>query len=104
MNSNPSVLRHTVRVTYKLSNPSDNPGDNNCIWEGYDWDTIRFPSASQMPTPDSDGIGYRHKAMGGAHPSTMNVAYADGSVHAIEYDIEDYVWGGLAHREDGNLQ
>jgi prepilin-type N-terminal cleavage/methylation domain-containing protein/prepilin-type processing-associated H-X9-DG protein len=99
-------------VTYKPSNPSDNPGDNNCLWEGYDWDSVRFPSGSfsnsgepqgELPTRDSDGIGYRWKSMGSAHPSTMNVAYVDGSVHAIEYEVDPLVWGGLANREDGKL-
>lgn len=106
--------RHYSEVIATGDNPngSDNPGDNNSMWEGYDWDTVRFPSGSQdpvtgdtsgeLPIRDNDRI-LGHKRMGSAHPATLNVAYVDGSVHAIEYDINAQVWGNLSARDDGNV-
>lgn len=89
--------------TLRTSPPySDNPGDNNSMWEGYDWDTVRFPGEGP-PVRDNDEE-YPHKAMGSAHPGGLNVAYVDGSVHAIEYDIDEDVWSNLSNREDGNVQ
>jgi hypothetical protein len=104
--------RYYNTVTLK-SGPvaDDNPGDNNSLWEGYDWDTIRFPSGSvdnngqpqgELPKKDSDNIGYPHKSMGSAHPSTLNVAHVDGSVHGVQYDVDPVVWGSMAHRSDGD--
>ena len=92
---------------------ADNPGDNNSCWEGYDYDSVRFPSGSfddngqpqgQLPIADSDSIGYRFLAMGSAHPSAMNAAYVDGSVHSAAYDIDPLVWGNLATRDDGKTE
>ncbi|TWU27749.1 DUF1559 domain-containing protein [Bythopirellula polymerisocia] len=93
---------------------SDNPGDNNSCWEGYDWDTVRFPSGSrdpvtgdtsgELPLRDSDNIGSHWKPMGSAHPSALNVAYVDGSVHGIVYDIDAQTWGNLSARDDGRIE
>ncbi|QEG35773.1 DUF1559 domain-containing protein [Bythopirellula goksoeyrii] len=96
--------RHYEEVVVGNENPtgSDNPGDNNSMWEGYDWDTVRFPSGSAMPTRDND-VELGHKLMGSAHPATVNVAYVDGSVHAIAYDIDEETWGNLSARDDGKV-
>jgi prepilin-type N-terminal cleavage/methylation domain-containing protein/prepilin-type processing-associated H-X9-DG protein len=80
---------------------SDNPADNSSMWQGYDWDNVRFPSASAMPTRDSDNVGYLHKAMGSAHAAAVNIAYVDGSVHSIEYEIDEQIWDNLGNGADG---
>ena len=42
--------------------------------------------------------------MGSAHPGAVNVAYVDGSVHGIAYDIDAQTWGNLAARDDGRTE
>lgn len=80
----------------------DNPGDNSSMWQGYDQDTIRWPAQSRLPTKDTEGT-YLPLHMGSAHPSGMHAVYVDGSVHSIEYDIDEFVWDGLAVRDDGRV-
>jgi prepilin-type processing-associated H-X9-DG protein len=38
---------------------------------------------------------------GSAHPSGMNAAFADGSVHHIRYGIDPQVFNQLGRRDDG---
>ncbi|MCA9235768.1 MAG: DUF1559 domain-containing protein [Planctomycetales bacterium] len=89
---------------------ADNPGDNNSMWEGYDWDTVRFPSGSAMPLPDSEGDGkypankiYFHKSMGSPHSGGVNHVYVDGSVHSVGFDVDQGVYDGLGNRQDGKV-
>lgn len=111
----------------KKSNPGDagyaddNPGDNSSLYQGHDWDTVRWPGmgfdindvANQpgmLPLRDTvfheDGRHYfpgGEAAMGGPHAATVNLAYADGSVHAVEFDVDPAVWYRLAHRSDDGI-
>jgi prepilin-type N-terminal cleavage/methylation domain-containing protein/prepilin-type processing-associated H-X9-DG protein len=96
-------------------------GDNNAMYQGFDWDTHRFPSGSldgsgqpqgNLPRQDSDCDGFyppgspcpiaidHQKGMGSAHPGAMNVAFCDGSVQSIEYDIDPLVWNDYGGRKD----
>lgn len=83
-------------------NGDDNPGDNSSLWQGYDQDTVRFPSRSLTPRRDSVGTGGVEfpRSMGSAHPATLNVAFVDGSVHSPVFDIDRDVWNSLAVRDD----
>jgi len=40
---------------------------------------------------------------GSAHPGGMNVVFADGSVHVIQYSINNNVFNMLGHRSDGGV-
>ena len=40
---------------------------------------------------------------GSSHPGGFNSVFADGSVHAIQYDIDPYVFDRLGDREDGQI-
>ena len=89
--------------------------DNNSMYQGYDWDTVRWSSSYVsslappgeemigMPRPDSEGdpsragITYR---FGSAHPSSFLVSYCDGSVHVLSYDIDPVEWERLGARND----
>ena len=105
-------------ATYK-SNPigapnygDDNPGDNSSLWQGYDQDTVRAASDDLLPLRDdapkaassSTAVpGYApngNVSYGSAHPSTVNVVHADGSTHAVSFDIEPQVWNALGSRHD----
>jgi prepilin-type N-terminal cleavage/methylation domain-containing protein/prepilin-type processing-associated H-X9-DG protein len=95
-----------------------NDGDNNSMYEGFDWDTHRFPSGSlsgtgqpqgQLPLQDTDCDGFTagcaaagdiKSSMGSAHPGSMNVSFCDGSVQTIEYEIDPLVWNDYGGRRD----
>ncbi len=99
-----------------------NDGDNNSMYQGYDWDTTRFPSGSfdnsgkpqgRLPLRDTDcdgsaatlgqcpAAGDIKGVFGSAHSSTVNLVYCDGSVHTVEYDIDPLIWNDLGGRKDG---
>lgn len=78
----------------------DNPADNSAMWQGYDQDNVRWPAESRPPQRDEEGI-YLEQHMGSAHPATLNTAFVDGSVHAIAFDVDAFVWNGLGVRDDG---
>ncbi|MAT68584.1 MAG: hypothetical protein CMJ58_03595 [Planctomycetaceae bacterium] len=86
-----------------------NPGDNNSLWEGYDYDNVRWPNQSNLPSKDTDvdpqfpTTTYWQLRMGSAHSSGMNVVHVDGSVHTVEYDIDPQTWDNLSKRNDGNV-
>lgn len=90
------------------------PVDNNSMYQGYDWDTVRWssgyvnPSAPAgeempgMPRPDTDesgtpGITIR---FGAAHPGVFLASFCDGSVHSLTYDIDPGEWERLGARND----
>ena len=96
-------------------------GDNNAMYQGYDWDTHRFPTGSidgngnpqgVLPHQDSDCDGSRYSASqcaavgdikrmyGSAHSGALNIAFCDGSVQSIDYDVDPLVWNDYGGRED----
>ena len=96
----------------------DNPGDNSSMYQGYDQDTVRWPSGEingagqqegNLPLSDSVfGASPQtyapagHQSMGGPHTGGVNLVYVDGSVHAIEFGVHALAWNSLADRQDGN--
>jgi len=108
--------------TYRNGTPTnygdDNPGDNSSMWQGYDQDTVRgasgklgdsgqpeglLPMRDDTPGPEPNKYptnDARHR-FGSAHTSNVNMAYVDGSVHGVEFEIDYKVWGELGNRFDG---
>jgi len=106
--------------TYK-SNPigsnnfgDDNPGDNSSMWQGYDQDTVRAASANLTPMRDDYrdptapynaavpgyATGDAQHRYGSAHPSTVNLVHADGSTHAVDFEVDPQIWIALGNRAD----
>lgn len=86
------------------------PSDNNSMYQGYDWDTVRWASNAiafngtmpGMPWPDSEGPEGATYRFGSAHPGGLNAVYCDGSVHNINFNVDGTVWGRLGtRRSDG---
>jgi prepilin-type processing-associated H-X9-DG protein len=99
---------------YDDVNHSDSPammGDNQSAWVGYEWDNHRvawnpestWPEENYQPQQDAPRGGLAGIfAFGSAHPGSLNMAYCDGSVHAVDYDIDRDVHRQQANRLDGD--
>ena len=98
-------LTHEVFVGY----------DNNSMYQGYDWDTIRWASGYEesngrtlgMPWPDTEGeqsirgpLPSQTFRFGSIHPGALNVSRCDGSVESVSFDIDPLVWNDLGGRDD----
>jgi prepilin-type N-terminal cleavage/methylation domain-containing protein len=89
------------------------PGDDQSLFNGHDWDTIRYTFDRQgiqvLPQKDSriygqDDYTYdgdRHCGWGSAHPMTFNMSFCDGSVQSVSYNIDFNVHRAMANRQDG---
>jgi prepilin-type N-terminal cleavage/methylation domain-containing protein/prepilin-type processing-associated H-X9-DG protein len=93
-------------------------GDNNSMYQGFDWDVMRFASGSyagdgtpqgSLPKQDSEcdalypgctAIVAVTQIFGSAHSGAVNIAFCDGSVESISYDIDPLVWNDYGGRRD----
>ena len=73
-------------------------GDNESIYTGYNCDHSR--SAYGVPQQDNFG-GDAPYYFGSSHPAGCNMAFCDGSVRTISYEIEEFAHRCLATRADG---
>lgn len=90
------------------------PGDDAGWVDGWDCNNMR--SAIVPARSDSD-INFGNRAarttgscsqdydyaFGSAHPGGFNAVFADGSVHTLNYDINQETLNQLAHRQDGEV-
>jgi prepilin-type N-terminal cleavage/methylation domain-containing protein/prepilin-type processing-associated H-X9-DG protein len=117
----PQAFYETVsHRAYVIGTPNagdDNPGDNSSMYQGYDLDTVRWPSGSldsagqpQGRLPLSDSVFGANpqtyapggqQSLGGPHAAGVNLVYVDGSVHMVEWDVDPIVWNSRADRQDG---
>jgi prepilin-type N-terminal cleavage/methylation domain-containing protein/prepilin-type processing-associated H-X9-DG protein len=101
-------LSNTYLIGERYCNPDHyrtglTSGDDQGWDQGYDYDTFRWASrerpcdsnnnfvvndAAREFQPLRDRNGYdNYYAFGSAHPAAFNIAFCDGSVHGISYDI-----------------
>ncbi len=84
-------------------------GDNQSAWAGYEWDNHRVawqPNASKrescyQPQQDNGAVCPAIWAFGSAHAGSLNMAFCDGSVRPVSYDIDRDVHRYQANRLDG---
>jgi hypothetical protein len=89
----------------------DNCSDNNAVYQGYDWDIMRWANhrtdLDRDYTPKSDTTenptGICATSFGSAHTSGFNVVLCDGSVDTIDYDVDMIELELLARRNDGGV-
>jgi prepilin-type N-terminal cleavage/methylation domain-containing protein/prepilin-type processing-associated H-X9-DG protein len=98
---------------YDDVNVTDDPammGDNQSAWSGYEWDNhrvawnpdSRWPQEVYQPQQDTPVLSFAGCfAFGSAHPGSLNMAFCDGSVRDVAYDIDMQVHRQQANRLDG---
>ena len=72
------------------------------MYQGHDWDVIRWASTSLPPYHDKFGLMVISN-FGSAHFNSFHAVFCDGSVRGIPYDIDPATHGYLANRNDGQL-
>ncbi len=99
---------------YEDVNHSNSPsmmGDNQSAWVGYEWDNHRvawnplslWKPISYQPQADGPGAGLAGIfAFGSAHAASLNMAFCDGSVRTVGYDIDAEAHRQQSNRLDGN--
>lgn len=105
----------TALIGEKYMNPNDYDDassdlDDQNIFVGHDVDNLRYTgtrtgnTSITIFTPNSDtesiAANLDYPAFGSAHAGSMNMAYCDGSVQTIEYDIDPLVYFFLGGRDD----
>jgi prepilin-type N-terminal cleavage/methylation domain-containing protein len=88
-------------------------GDNQSMYTGYEWDNHRVswnpastrPTEFFQPALDSrgDGDDGPEPRFGSAHAASFQMAFCDGSVQSITYDIDPAAHRALAHRFEGDV-
>ncbi len=89
---------------------SNSCSDNNTLYQGYDWDVLRWTNREDryQPLADTDRVNGAlvpacQLRFGSAHAGGLNAVYCDGSVHTIEYAVDPIVWEYLGVRNDGEV-
>ncbi len=78
--------------------------DNNSLFQGYDWDVIRWTRGSDArfhPAADRDANDVCSLRFGGPHLGQFNAAFCDGATRSVAYGIDPFVWEYLGRRKDG---
>ena len=81
-------------------NPSNgNGGDNNSMYQGYDYDNTRWSTpVHDAELTEENATGWAK--FGSAHPGAFNMSMCDGSVHSIDYDVDEKVFGEYIKRNN----
>ena len=83
----------------------DRPAWDDRGWsDGWDYDTMK----NGLCQPLADDSIARPDAIdassaGSSHATVLNVLYADGSVHTVNFDVDLESWNSLIHRADGGM-
>jgi prepilin-type processing-associated H-X9-DG protein len=103
-------LAPALYLDINLHNGVSMMGDNQTAWAGYEWDnhrvarnpSSRWPKEAYQPQMDNNEEVFSNiYGFGSAHPGALHMAYCDGSVRSVSYDIGEETHQALAHRSDG---
>jgi hypothetical protein len=104
-----------MMVSEKYLTPSNydngaDAADDQSMFGGHDRDFNRYttdsftrsirPPLQDTPGTPENGFNWR---FGSAHPAGLHVVYADGSVHQIEYGVDELMWFKLGGRADDDI-
>jgi hypothetical protein len=91
---------------YTDASGADSCADNNSLYQGYDWDVIRWMTTwngkAEKYRPRQDNLlGDRCAVQfGSAHNSIFNVANCDGSVQSISFEVDVEAFELMCRRND----
>lgn len=75
-------------------------GDQSVLYAGYSSSNVRFG----YEPPRSDRLRGAHpNAYGSAHRSTWTLAFGDGSIRTLSFDIDPQLHKALSSRDDGQI-
>jgi prepilin-type N-terminal cleavage/methylation domain-containing protein/prepilin-type processing-associated H-X9-DG protein len=74
--------------------------DNGSLYQGHDWDNLRWGSPSYTPRQDREG-SQCWQCFGSPHSNGANFTFCDGSVRTIKFSIDPQVHRNLGNRNDG---
>ena len=92
-------LAQTYLIGEKYLNKGFDPGDDQSMYSGYDYDTFRW--AKKNSPPLKDGKIMAPDRFGSVHATAWNAVFCDGAVHSISYMIDPEIHRRLANRRDG---
>ena len=84
-------------VSVKGYETSDDPGHDQCLFSGADWDNNRWT----VETPIPDGEDVFPERFGSAHATVCYFVLCDGSVRAVSFHIDRDVHRRRGQRNDG---
>jgi prepilin-type processing-associated H-X9-DG protein len=98
-------LTQTFLIGERYCNPNDyftgnDPADNEGMYSGSDNDNSR--DTSSVPLQDKPGLQDGQR-FGSAHNGGLNMLYADGSVHFINYDVSLANWYPMGNRNSPTI-
>jgi prepilin-type N-terminal cleavage/methylation domain-containing protein/prepilin-type processing-associated H-X9-DG protein len=80
--------------------------DDQCLFSGHDNDNNGYVADGDTvnrPEQDRPGAGTdRPFSFGSPHSASLNMAFCDGSVQTIAYDVDDAVWIAYGGRDDND--
>jgi prepilin-type processing-associated H-X9-DG protein len=81
------------------------PNDNQTMYSGLDWDTVRWADPTFVLKPDhqitTKDTLILYFSFGSARVDGCNMVFCDGSIHMISYDIDQTIHSRLGNRKDG---
>ena len=90
---------HTYLLGEKhMTTGGNDPGDDQAIYVGYDWDTVRWANVQWTPLRDDSTAAAQR--FGSGHPEACHFALCDGSVRGISFAIDGQVHRRLGNRQD----
>lgn len=100
--------RYVHRSYHDPAHGANVPSDNNSMYQGYDWDVVRWASSYTRadgstpgrPWRDSEGPEGATYRFGSSHPGGLLAVHCDDSVHNVDFDIDLLVWARLGSRKD----
>jgi len=79
--------------------------DNNSVYQGYDWDVIRWMNRQRdfLPAGDDFNIDFGCSVrFGSAHNGLFYALLCDSSVRSIDFTVDPLVYEALGGRDDGD--
>jgi prepilin-type N-terminal cleavage/methylation domain-containing protein len=77
-----------------------NGADNGSMYQGHDWDVIRWGNVQFRPIRDTVGVDV-WQTFGSAHQSAAHFVLCDGSVRPVSYGVDGETHRRMANRQDG---